>query len=350
MARWVARIASMVYRLGIEMHVDAARRAAAAIGLLATALCGPTLATAQAGPIAILSTVHPTYQQAADSAENSLKAAGQSVVQVSVPKGSRAQLHAATATQPASSILPALQPLAEAAVVLTVGDEATYIALEALPKTPVVFCMIPNALDMPFLADDYPHRSRLTGVTTDTDGDSLIGWAKSLCPNIKTLCIPCSARSRRTAGAIEHAARKHAVQVVCLDARKDQFGPVLQQMEEKGCDGAIMIADAEVYNSDSVRQLLLWSLRGQKPVWTFTPNIVEAGALACQFVEPAAVGQQAAEIAVRVASGTSPARIGLQYPRLIRTAINERTGEIIGLRLDPKTLERIGLRYGQKQE
>ena len=46
-------------------------------------------------------------------------------------------------------------------VIVTVGAAATSLVLERIPQTRVIFCLVPNALDMPFMAPDNPHRRRL---------------------------------------------------------------------------------------------------------------------------------------------------------------------------------------------
>ncbi len=160
---------------------------------------------------------------------------------------------------------------ANAGAVLSVGDEATFTALETLPTAPVVFCMVPNALDMPFLAPDYPGRNRVAGVTTDIDPVRQMEWAATLCPHLRNLCIPRSPRSARTAAAIEAAAKARGITATQVDVRKQQFGSALQLLDDKAPDGVIMIADSDVYNSGNVRELLLWGLRNKKPVWSFAP-------------------------------------------------------------------------------
>jgi ABC-type uncharacterized transport system substrate-binding protein len=238
---------------------------------------------------------------------------------------------------------------ANARAALAVGDEAALTALETLPTTPVVFCMIPNALDIPFLAPDYRGRNRIAGVTTDIDPVQQIEWVAALSPRLRSLCIPCGPRSARTAAAIEAAAKARGITASPVDVRKQQFGSALQLLESKAADGVIMIADSDVYDSGSVRELLLWGLRNKKAVWSFTPNIVEAGAFAGQYAEAGSIGQQAAEVTRRVIAGEKIAGIGLQYPSVIRTAINERTAEMIGMDIETRVLNRATIRYGENR-
>lgn len=321
--------------------------------------------------IVILSTPHPTYQEAAAAAETALAASGYKVTRIWLPKGAHAWRHDRPAetgagspphpqtvpsppglppgeqNQPPPELQEPLRQIDAAApsVILSVGEDATETALEARPGTPVVFCMIPNALDMPFLQPGYPGHDRVAGVAADIDPVKQMDWILAICPKTRRLCVPGSPRSVRTTGAIEAAGNARGVEVRALDVRREQFGSALKYFDDNNCEGVIMVPNADVYSAATVKELLLWGLRNRKAVWTFAPTIVEAGALGGQYIEASTAGRQAADIARRIAAGTRPSDIGLQYPDVVRTAVNKRTAEMLGISLGQNILDNVTVRY-----
>lgn len=347
-------------------RVARGRILACLVATLAIGYCSAPASSSDRPPmparIVVLSTSQGTYQQAAAAAEAALAQAGYQVTSIKLPRGARVQLSSKgpstsgaqapfTDNQALAEVQRSVQQVSAAApaAILAVGDEATSVALETQPGTPVVFCTIPNILDMPFLASNYPGRDRLAGVSADIDPARQIEWVTAMVPRTRKLCVLCSSHSSRTAGAIEAAGKARGVEISLVDARQDQFGSALQALEQQHCDGVIMIADADIYNAASVRELLLWGLRSKKAVWSFAPNIVAAGALGGQYIEAPAIGRQAADVVKRVVEGTRISDIGVQYPDVIRTAVNQRTAEMIGVTLEERSLGSVTVRYPDKQ-
>jgi ABC-type uncharacterized transport system substrate-binding protein len=258
------------------------------------------------------------------------------------------------ATPPAASGAEtgrALARLADAkpVVVVTCGATATLLALESIPKTPVVFCTVPNALDTSFLAQESPHRKRIAGTTTDVAPQEQVEWIHKLCPNLKNLGVLQSARSKRTMEAIRPASAAKGIAVVAIDAGKDEFPKSIELLSSKGCEGVLMLPDAGVYNSANVQRLLLWGIRQKKPVFAFSSNIVKAGAFAGQYPDMQASTLQLVDLVDRIVKGGDAGKIGLEYPRKIDTAINERIADMIGISIDGQTLGAASVRYGKGQ-
>jgi ABC-type uncharacterized transport system substrate-binding protein len=189
---------------------------------------------------------------------------------------------------------------------------------------------------------------RLAGLTTDISPDDQIRWIKKLSPRVETLGILYSERSRRTVEAIARAAERKHVRVEAIVATKDQFGKAVQALSDRGCDGALMIADAEVYDSTNAQSLLLWGLRGQKPVWAFSANLVKAGAFAGLYVDYSSMADQTVKTVKRILDGETPSKIGLVYPARPRAALNERTSEMIGVSIGRDALESLAMRFGKQ--
>ncbi|MBU0638158.1 MAG: ABC transporter substrate-binding protein [Planctomycetes bacterium] len=281
--------------------------------------------------MAVLFGAKGPYRLAAEVLAKELKAAGRDSVLIELSDESDAG-----AQQRALDQLVKSKP----ALVAAGGAGATAAALKALPGASVVFFMVPNALDAPFLRADYAGHERVAGIASDIAPDEQIDWIARGRPGIKKVALLSSPRTQQTAAALEKAGRARGITIATFQAARDEFPAAIEALNTAACDGVLMIPDAHIYNSPNVERLLLWGVRNRKPVWTFSENVVVAGAFAGLYCDPAAVGKQTAELVRQVLKGTSTAALGLQYPRglgeAVRGAVNVHTAEMIGAPLDER--------------
>jgi hypothetical protein len=92
-----------------------------------------------------------------------------------------------------------------------------------------------------------------------------------------------------------------------------------------------VLPDAEVYNSGTIRNILLTAYRKQVPLVGISPAYVKAGALYAVFTTPEQVAAQAASMIVRYAeSGRLPAA---QYPSEFDISVNMQVARSLDLRI-----------------
>ena len=319
----------------------------------ATAIAAPPSPT-----IAIATSPHKSYKDAATTLQSLLTEKGIRCVLVDLPETpdqtsqpeSDKTTSSASAGQGADPVEPAIATLknAKPALIVTCGSTATSLILERIPKTPVLFCIIPDALDMPFLAADSPYAKRVAGIAMELSPSEQIASIARLCPRARNLGVLHSVRSQRTAEALRNAARDKGITLSLIEAPKDEFPKAVEALNAKGCDGVLMLPDATVYNSANVQHLLLWGIRQKRIVWTFSANIVKAGALAGQFPDNDLMFHQAVEVIQKMIEKPSSPPSGLIYLRQTQAAINERTGKMIGLELDSDVLKSFTTRFGQE--
>ena len=92
-------------------------------------------------------------------------------------------------------------------------------------------------------------------------------------------------------------------------------------------------ADASLYNTATVRSLLLAGLRRKVPVFGFSPQFVRAGALLGVGISPTTQGEQAAAIALRLLrapSASQPLGHEVEAPQY-QVAVNLIVTEALGL-------------------
>jgi ABC-type uncharacterized transport system substrate-binding protein len=198
------------------------------------------------------------------------------------------------------------------------------------------------------MAPDNPARERLAGVTTDISPFDQIKWIKRTASRATHIGVLHSSSTRQTVEAIRSAGKKNAIAIVAIEASKEEFPEAVDKLSVQQCDGVLMIPDARVYNSATVQRLLLWGIRSKKPVWTFSPNIVKAGAFAAQYSDARAIGWQTAEVVKQVLAGTRVSKIGLQYVQDVKHAANARTAGILGLPISSQIEKDLSVLYGKE--
>lgn len=310
---------------------------------------------AEAASVVVLLAPHEAYKAAAAAAEKTLKEKGHQVTLYELPRQNPAATGGPT-SQPASA--PAASPEFlellkrvegnKPTVMITIGEQATWAALENTKGIPVVYSMVTNAADFPVTDKTHPYYSRVAGVTMDVLPKTQLQWIAKVQPQARILGVLCSPRSKRTAEAIRRAGGEIGLKVVSIETSKDEFAKAIEELARGDCDALLMIADAQVYTKDTVKPALLWGLRQNKAVWAFSENFVKSGALGGLYTSYESVGQQTARVAMRVMSGEAPSKIGLEYPELIQKAINERTASMIGLTIPGSILNEATVRHGKE--
>ena len=230
-------------------------------------------------------------------------------------------------------------------LVVTIGSSATAVAVQVPLQLDVIYCLVPNALDRPSISEQCAERGRMTGIPADLAPEHQVEWIQQLTPQIRHLGVFHSPRSRRTVEALAAAAEKVGLAVSAIPAGRENFADAVQALTDRGCDGVLMVADAEIYQSANVQRLLLWGLRGRRPVWAFSPSIVRAGALAGLYVDNEAVAEQVIELVDRALSGENVFESPVIYTTRVHSAWNERTAELIGRSFPPRALAPVTTRY-----
>lgn len=318
-------------------------------------VCGIFQAKVEAESVAILLTSHDAYRSAAAAAEKALTEKGHQVKLYELPR------QASVATSPSSSpsaedsaLDPELADLMERvagtkpAVIVTMGERATLMTLARIGEVPVVYSMVTNAPDFVLTQPDHPLHSWVAGVTTDIQPKTQLEWIAKVQPQARTIGVLHSERSQQTAEAIRRTGDGLGLKVVLIETSKDDFAKGIEELTRRGCDGLLMISDAQVYTRETVKPTLLWGLRQKKSVWTFSSNLVKSGALGSLYADYSSIGRQTADIALRVIETGKASKIGLEYPKEVKKAINERTASMIGLSIPTLVLNETQSLYGKE--
>ncbi len=233
-------------------------------------------------------------------------------------------------------------------VIVATGAALTQAALDAVPDVPVVFLVVPNVADAPFLVPDSPYRKRVVGVTSDIDPVEQLRWIRKLTPRCKRLVVLYSTCTSETSARLAEAGKRAGVQVTPIRAARNEFARAIQQAEQLEACGVLMLPDAAVYDAGTIRALLLWGLKKRKAVWTFSEKLVESGALGGLYADPTAIGRRGAQLVEQILKDGGIRRPGFYYPAA-RVAVNVRTARLIEWRLEPDALAANVTRFPRRE-
>ncbi len=106
-------------------------------------------------------------------------------------------------------------------------------------------------------------------------------------------------------------------------------------------DFVVCPPDGTLYNSTTVRPLILASLENRLPVIGFSESFVRSGAVAAVYPDYFDVGSQAGELARNYLAGASlPVN---EKPRKLKVAANPRVARLLGLRIPGKNDSESGI-------
>lgn len=135
---------------------------------------------------------------------------------------------------------------------------------------------------------------------------------------------------------LEAAAQVRGLKLVGVTVRPDEpvYSGLKKLLDES--DVLLAVANPQIYNSNTIQNILLTSFRAQVPMLAFSPAYVRAGALLAVYSTPVQIGQQAGALARGVLQGQPLA--APQYPLQFEVSVNEHVARSLGLSLDALSL------------
>lgn len=219
------------------------------------------------------------------------------------------------------------------AAVLAVGIDALE-RLQTIRNIPVLYTMVPSPQGIPAGA------MNISGVSTNVSVERSLAAMADVAPQARRIGIIYASRSsERLVEEAAAGAQARGMQIVLRKVGKAaEVPPALEGLRDK-VDLLWMIPDSIVINSETVKQMLLFSFQNRVPVFTFSRKFVEMGAVAALNVIPHDMGAQAGDLAVRLLGQgqTGPVRVA---PRKTALVINAKVARKLGLRLKEDILKR----------
>jgi len=206
-----------------------------------------------------------------------------------------------------------------------VGTEA-FRKAEAIKNFPVIYTMV-----MPSETAD-PLGSNVSGVSMDISPETYLSAMTKLFPGVRRIGV--LSDPEQTGPFVREAeavARARGITLVVKTIRDPQEAPALLAQLRGKIDVLWMLPDSTLINSESVEYLMLFSFQNNVPVFSFSKQYVDRGAVAALSITPYDLGVQAGNIARLLSQGgKGPLRVYAENPHL---SVNRKVAAKIGVRI-----------------
>jgi putative ABC transport system substrate-binding protein len=227
------------------------------------------------------------------------------------------------------------------ATVITLGRSA----LNVFENTELNLPHVIGALD----ASPQTHRG--PDISLQVDPELLFGMLKRLVPRVRRVCMVYNPARHlwiynlATEAATRHDLQLHAFEVTDIKAAAKTFWRMIQEAQSE-TDALWLPMDNTILDSSVVSVIIEQSW--YRNIVVFSNNLLHAkmGALFAVFPENHALGIALAEKALQAAEGRRPQKI--EPLRTIKTAVNLRVSEHLGIAIDPAMRREIDLFFGQR--
>ncbi len=282
-----------------------------------------TAPTVQAVTVVIVSSERsPAYAQAADTLVRELERIG----------GSRYDLLLLTAAELAG--VDDLRPK----LFVALGAQAAQALAQAAMPAPVLCALLPrSSFERVLRSSGRKASSQFSALYLDQPLSRQLGLIQLALPEARRIGVLWGPESQAQAPVLMALAKARGLSLLQASVEQDeQLFPALKQVVA-GADVLLALADPQVYNTSSIQNILLTSLRAKAPLVAFSPAYVRAGALLALHVTPEQVGQQAATLVAAMLMGKTLPATPL-YPRDFSVAVNDHVARSLDLALDAADL------------
>ena len=208
-------------------------------------------------------------------------------------------------------------------VVVAIGRDALEATQERKGEAPVVATMIMHS-------ELSGRQSVAGGVRLDIPLSAILGEVKTVFPQKNRVAV---LRDAGAPGQVDAAALARArqlgftVQVIDL-TKPEELLPILRSLKGRA-DFVVCLPDSTLYNSATVKPLILAALESHLPIVGFSQNFVRAGAALGVYPDFRDVGAQTAEIAQKQLAGQAAGPV--EGPRKLVVGVNQRVMRLLGL-------------------
>jgi len=235
----------------------------------------------------------------------------------------------------------ALEQSPRAAV--TVGSEAMKSAQHLPVSVPVIRTMVLQSADQKSSAEPDPGRQAGGAVYLDVPVSQVLSAVKKAFPGKARVGIilgPAYSSSTAEEMQAQAVAQGWKASVVNCPSPEDLIRIFLSFRGK--ADFVLTLPDSQLYNSATVKPLVLASIENRLPLIGFSASFVRAGAAVGVFPDFKSVGAQTAELIQRCVAGHEcTAR---ETPRVLVTAVNQRVARLIGLQFSESAPELVVVR------
>ena len=230
---------------------------------------------------------------------------------------------------------------------VTLGAEAADLLARSTPGAPVLCALLPRSSFEALLSRHGRKVSpQFSALFLDQPPARQLDLIRLAFPAARRVGVLWGAEPSKDRNAWRTQAQLAGMQLVEADVSSDELlFPALKQVLD-GTDLLLAVPSPQVYNNNTIQNILLTSFRTHVPMVAFSPAYVRAGALLAVHVTPLQIGVQAAQITRSVLEGKALPASGV-YSSDFQISVNEHVARSLGLPLDALDLrQRLRQREG----
>ncbi|MDP1682962.1 MAG: ABC transporter substrate binding protein [Burkholderiales bacterium] len=173
---------------------------------------------------------------------------------------------------------------------------------------------------------------------------------KAALPNRDAVGVLLGPSSQDRLKPLQQAAREQKVGVSAEQVTTEEdIIPALKRLFTSA-DVLLALPDPLVFNKHTAQSLLLTSYRAQIPLIAYSKSYVSAGALAAVYSTPAQIGQQAAELLMRLMQAKTLTLPPPQYPKYFSVNVNYQVARSLGLIIESEAALLEQIKAGTERE
>jgi putative ABC transport system substrate-binding protein len=211
-----------------------------------------------------------------------------------------------------------------AQLLFTLGSLATQTAVRQGGGTPIVAGMILSA-------GDVAGAGNATCVVLEFPVETEFRWLQKLLPGQRNIGVLFNPENQERVTAAERAARNAGLTLFPRKISSPKEIPDALDGLARRVDVLWGVPDQVVLTPETVKPILLFSLRNRIPFVGLSSTWVKAGALYALERDYADIGAQCAELALKIMQGTPPSALPPVAPRKVLYAVNMKTAKIMKL-------------------
>ena len=222
-------------------------------------------------------------------------------------------------------------------LIITIGTKALQATLTTNNKTPVLALLVTRKSFRQLVAT-APGARQISAIYIDQPYTRQLNLVRLIVPGKQRVGVLFSAESESELAELKRTAQ---VQKLTLVPEKvgagDELPAALTKLLSE-VDVVLSIPDPSIFNSATIQNILFSAYRAHKPLISFSPYYVRAGAVAAVYSTPTQLAHQAAEMARLLLNGGALAQP--QYARDFNVTTNPTAARSLDLSLgDEKSIE-----------
>ncbi|MDD5492100.1 MAG: ABC transporter substrate-binding protein [bacterium] len=227
-------------------------------------------------------------------------------------------------------------------VIFAIGTRAVKLAEQSFKSRPIVYSMVLNPEKLT--------GTNLTGVLLDVPVKMQLESLQKVFPEGKKIGVIYTADSTNRIADLNQACSELGLQLVKRKVNDEKELPAALADITWQINCLLMIPDAKIYFPQSVKYLLLESLRQRFPVIGLSKYHSKSGALLSIDCDYEDLGRQAGEIALRILNGEKPGDIKPVKPRRTTFSLNLSTAARLDVKFSSEIIKNTENVFGENKQ